>query len=160
MSDVHYRIDAEGRYWLTEEQLLRLEAEREQSRAEVQAERDAEIAAQMREIEAEAEAEAELARKPLSQERIDDLAQLRVNDLIEYDTEVEDLGERLANSIPVPPADELGVDIAGLPPARAALTVYVEHLRQVEAEAKKLEDAKARYLADLGVPDQTEREID
>ena len=160
MSGIQYRVDAMGGYWLPQEELDRLETETEQARAEASGELERERAEQALLVAKEIEAERERAGQPPSQDEIDELIQLRTDDLVAFNDQIDSIGERLATAVPVPSAEELGVDVSAFPPARAALVVYSAHLRQVEAEAKGLEGAKAKYLRDIGAPAETERAID
>jgi hypothetical protein len=59
-----------------------------------------------------------------------------------------------------PGADELGVDVAGLSPARAGLVRFAAWLRQTRDQVQHLEGARERFLTDLGAPAVTQQQLD
>ena len=155
MSQVQYRVDAEGRYWLPEHELNRLEAERDRARAEAQAERDDHIAEQMRLIEEEAAAELEEALKPLTSEQIAELAERKANDPTLYEDQIEKLAARQVEIWPVPPLN----DLEGFPPSRAMLIRFREWIQTTEEELRVLRENRFQFLHNLGVPGDIERQI-
>ena len=155
MSGIQYRVDAMGGYWLPQEELDRIEAQRERSLAAAQAERDSEIAEQMRLIEKEQAAELEEALKPLTAEQIGDLAELKAVDPTSYEDQVEKIAERQVEVWPVPPVD----DLDGFPPARAMLIRFREWIRSTEEELRVLRENRLQFLHNLGVPGDVEKQI-
>jgi hypothetical protein len=58
-----------------------------------------------------------------------------------------------------PGAEELGVDVAGLPPARARLARFIAWIERTRRELQDMTDGRARLLEEAGVPAVTEKKI-
>jgi hypothetical protein len=97
--------------------------------------------------------------EPVSDERMAELVELKVSDPLLYDEMIDIIAAAQAKAWPVPTDATLGVDTTGLPEARALLARFVTWVQQFKDQARSLDEAKFKYLHDLGVAEQVRKQI-
>lgn len=86
-----------------------------------------------------------------------------------HEREVAEAAVEYANSLyakterwregPVPSAEELGVDVTDLAPARSELARFAAWVGQTRDQVRDLEAAREKFLTDLGAPTITEKAL-